>query len=364
MEPPVRVPAGAIPAPRSWPRSLDLAQLGFLPGLGWTSGLAQVWQPGEDGAARRLAAFVRAPMGAYGEGRDRPDRDGTSQLSPWLHFGELGPRQVWAAVKASAGGTGVFPPSRGAGVFLSEIGWREFAYHLLHHFPTTPHEPLRPAFRRFAWAEDPDGAGLRAWQQGATGYPIVDAGMRQLWRTGWMHNRVRMIAASFLVKDLRLPWGLGAAWFWDCLVDADLASNTLNWQWSAGCGADAAPYFRIFSPVRQGERFDPDGTYVRRWVPELARLPSEWIHCPWEAPPEVLAGAGVRLGGTYPRPVVEHTAARAAALTAFKALRAGVPEEGAKPDSAGERADARLRDAAVRLNRGRSPRASDIRPIA
>jgi deoxyribodipyrimidine photo-lyase len=240
-------------------------------------------------------------------------------LSPHLHFGEIGPRQVWAAVAARSRDSGVFPPSRGAQVFLKELGWREFAHHLLFHFPATPEEPLRGEFAAFPWRVD--AAGLRAWQRGRTGYPIVDAGLRQLWRTGWMHNRVRMIVASFLVKDLRIDWRRGAEWFWDTLVDADLGSNTLGWQWAAGCGADAAPYFRVFNPVLQGEKFDPDGAYVRRWVPELAALPAELIHRPWEAPAEVRAGAGVRLGEDYPAPIVDHGEARTAALAAWQAIR-------------------------------------------
>ena len=226
-------------------------------------------------------------------------------------------------MQALSRGSGVFPPSNGARVFLSEVGWREFAHHLLFHFPHTPELPLRPEFAAFPWAKDPGGLKLRAWQRGQTGYPIVDAGMRQLWHTGWMHNRVRMIAASFLVKHLRLAWTHGAAWFWDTLVDADLASNTLGWQWTAGCGADAAPYFRVFAPVLQGRKFDSDGDFVRRWVPELARLPAEHLHAPWEAPASVLAAAGVRLGkgGDYPRPIVDHATARNEALAAFKQLR-------------------------------------------
>ncbi len=232
-----------------------------------------------------------------------------------------GPRQIWAAVKARSRAAGVFPPGNGARVFLSEIGWREFAHHLLVHFPDTPEQPFRKEFVHFPWMPDPEGEKLRAWQRGRTGYPMVDAGLRQLWRTGWMHNRVRMVVASFLVKHLRLSWTKGAAWFWDTLVDADLANNTLGWQWSAGCGADAAPYFRIFAPVRQGMRFDPDGNYVRQWVPELERMPAGHIHSPWTAPAEVLRAAGVRLGVSYPQPIVDHADGRRAALQAWKAMR-------------------------------------------
>ena len=314
---------GPFAAPATWPQWGEIAELGLLPKLNWAAGFGPAWQPGEAGAAARLKKFAARAMENYAEARNRPDRDGTSMLSPWLHFGELSPRQVWAAVQAQSKGSGVFPPSNGARVFLSEIGWREFAHHLLFHFPQTPEQPLRAEFAKFPWADDPGGAKLRAWQRGRTGYPIVDAGMRQLWHTGWMHNRVRMVAASFLVKHLRLSWTHGAAWFWDTLVDADLANNTLGWQWSAGCGADAAPYFRVFAPVLQGVRFDGDGDYVRRWVPELAKLSAEHIHAPWEAPPAELARAGVELGKNYPRPMVNHAAARTAALAAFKQLRGG-----------------------------------------
>jgi deoxyribodipyrimidine photo-lyase len=204
-------------------------------------------------------------------------------------------------------------------IFLKELGWREFAYHLLHYFPETPENPLRKEFAAFPWQNNP--SQLQAWQVGLTGYPIVDAGMRQLWQTGWMHNRVRMIVASFLVKHLRHSWQQGAAWFWDTLVDADLASNTLGWQWTSGCGADAAPYFRIFNPVRQGTKFDESGAYVRRWVPELAEIPAEFIHQPWTAPKAVLSAAGIALGINYPRPVVDHGEARAAALAALESIR-------------------------------------------
>lgn len=325
---PVKFRETRLAAPARWPRSLALEELELRPAKPWDAGLAAAWTPGERAAAKRLAEFIADGMDDYAEQRDRPDVDGTSRLSPHLHFGEISPRQIWAAVRARAKDSGVFPPSRGASVFLAEVGWREFAHHLLYHFPRMPEEPLRAEFARFPWAEDPDGGRLRAWQRGRTGYPIVDAGLRQLWQTGWMHNRVRMIAASFLVKHLRRPWADGAAWFWDTLVDADLASNTLGWQWSAGCGADAAPYFRIFAPVLQGQKFDPDGTYVRRWVPELARVPATYVHAPWSAPADVLAAAGVRLGESYPRPIVDHATARAEALAAFKQLRAAGEESG------------------------------------
>ena len=320
---PIKMDTGALVAPAKWPRSLAVPELELLPRIPWDAGFAAVWAPGETAARARLREFAAGAMAEYGDGRDQPARDGTSRLSPHLHFGEVSPRQVWAAVRAAAKGSGVFPPSKGAGVFLSEVGWREFAHHLLFHFPQTPERPLREEFARFPWAPDPRAKKLRAWERGQTGYPIVDAGMRQLWQTGWMHNRVRMIVASFLVKHLRLPWTQGSGWFWDTLVDADLASNTLGWQWSAGCGADAAPYFRIFAPVLQGNKFDPAGDYVRRWVPELSRLPAESIHAPWEAPPHVLAAAGVKLGGNYPKPIVDHATARNAALAAFRELRAG-----------------------------------------
>jgi len=319
VEAPVRLPAGDLPAPAKWPASLPLAGLHLLPAIKWDAGLAAAWEPGEAAARKRLKKFTGGAMADYAERRDRPDTAGTAVLSPHLHFGEIGPRQVWAAVRAMSKDSGVFPANRGAQVFLSEVGWREFAYHLLYHFPRTPQEPLRKEFARFPWRKD--RGQLRAWQRGRTGYPVVDAGLRQLWATGWMHNRVRMIVASFLVKHLRLSWQEGAAWFWDTLVDADLASNTLGWQWTAGCGADAAPYFRIFNPILQGAKFDPEGNYVRRWVPELARMPAEFIHRPWEAPLHVLAEAGVGLGSDYPQPVVDHGEARAAALAALQSLR-------------------------------------------
>ena len=323
VAPPTALGRGALPAPASWPASLPIEELELLPRVRWDAAFSSEWQPGEAGAMKRLRRFVAGAMAEYADGRNALADDGTSRLSPHLHFGEIGPRQVWAAVRDAGLSSGLFPPNKGAAVFLSEIGWREFAYHLLFHFPQTAEFPLREEFARFPWAPDPGGKKLRAWQRGLTGYPIVDAAMRQLWQTGWMHNRARMIVASFLVKHLRISWRDGAAWFWDTLVDADLANNTLGWQWSAGCGADAAPYFRIFAPVLQGRKFDPDGAYVRRWVPELGRLPAKFIHAPWEAPVAELAAAGVALGDNYPQPIVDHARARAEALAAFRELRGG-----------------------------------------
>jgi deoxyribodipyrimidine photo-lyase len=305
-----------IPGPDKPPASDRLEDWSLLPTTpDWASGLRETWQPGEAGAATRLDRFLRDALARYDDLRNRPDLSGTSRLSPHLHWGEISPAAVWHA--ASAAGA-----ARGAAVetFLKELLWREFSHHLLWHRPEMPEEPLKPAFSAFPWRNDP--AALRAWQRGRTGYPIVDAGMRELWHTGWMHNRVRMITASFLVKHLLLPWQEGEAWFWDTLVDADLAANSASWQWVAGSGADAAPYFRIFNPVLQGEKFDPEGAYVRRWVPELARLPAAVIHRPWEASPLVLREAGVALGRTYPAPIVEHGAARARALAALAEISA------------------------------------------
>ena len=287
--------------------------------LNWTAGLRAAWRPGTAGANAELQRFLRDGLLAYSEGRNRPDLVGTSRLSPHLHFGEISPRQVWQAAKRFAESQSIPASAWRRWQFLTEIGWREFAHHLLFHFPHTPEQPLRAEFARFPWRENP--AWLRAWQRGQTGYPLVDAGMRELWSTGWMHNRVRMVVASFLVKNLLLPWQEGARWFWDTLVDADLANNTLGWQWTAGCGADAAPFFRVFNPVSQGEKFDPEGNYVRRWVPELARLPGAWIHQPWQAPTAALAASGVELGRTYPRPIVSHLISRELALEAYQAIR-------------------------------------------
>jgi deoxyribodipyrimidine photo-lyase len=308
-----------VPAPTVWPASVSLGDLALEPSIDWAGGLRAAWKPGVRGAAGKLRQFLNEGFTSYTTGRDRPDLAGTSRLSPHLHFGEISPRQVWHALRSRLVKSRSANADAAAQAYLRDLGWREFAHHLLLHFPRTVAEPLRPQFARFPWSRDT--RSLRAWQRGRTGYPIVDAGMRELWTTGWMHNRVRMIVASFLVKHLLIDWRAGAAWFWDTLVDADLANNTLGWQWVAGCGADAAPYFRIFNPVLQGRKFDPDGGYVRRWVPELAALPPEWIHAPWEAPQAVRGSASVRLGEHYPRPIVDHRFARDRALRALRSIR-------------------------------------------
>jgi len=308
-----------LPAPAHRPTSLPLAALELEPKLGWTAGLSDAWCPGSAGAHIQLQRFLHDGLLTYADGRDRPGVVGTSRLSPHLHFGEISPRQIWQAVKRFAESKAIPAADWRHWQFITELGWREFAHHMLYHFPHTPEQPLRPEFARFPWRQN--AAWLRAWQRGQTGYPLVDAGMRELWTTGWMHSRVRMVVASFLVKNLLLPWQEGARWFWDTLVDADLANNTLGWQWTAGCGADAAPFFRIFNPVSQGEKFDPEGNYIRRWVPELACLPSAWIHHPWQAPPAMLADAGVELGRTYPLPIVSHLVSRETALEAYQRIR-------------------------------------------
>jgi deoxyribodipyrimidine photo-lyase len=280
---PLRAPT-RLKAPGRWPRSEDLRAFRLMPKVDWYAGLVERWRPGEEGAHATLKRFLRAGLADYRHARELPAKRGTSGLSPHLHFGEIGPRQIWHALGASGR----------ASTFLSELIWREFAYHLLYHFPETPKAPLRPEFARFPWKKKI--RHLTAWQKGRTGLPMVDAGMRELWATGVMHNRVRMIVASFLAKNLLQPWQDGAKWFWDTLVDADLANNTMNWQWVAGSGADAAPYFRIFNPVTQGKRYDPDGAYVRRWVPEVADT-------------------------SYPAPIVDLAASREAALDAYAKMR-------------------------------------------
>ena len=313
-------PREPLPAPDSLDLSTGshgtpLDELALMPEINWYGGISAEWSPGESGAAARLDEFLASGLAHYDEGRNRPDQRYVSRLSPHLHFGEISPNQAWFAVNDRFTGKEL---SADADRFLSELGWREFSYNLLYNEPSLPTENLQRKFDRFPWREDEEA--LRRWQRGQTGYPIVDAGMRELWQTGYMHNRVRMIVGSFLVKNLMLHWLHGARWFWDTLVDADLASNSASWQWIGGCGADAAPYFRIFNPVTQGKKFDPEGLYVRRFVPELSAVPDKFLHNPWEAPAEVLNAAGVTLGDHYPRPLVDLKASRERALAAFKSL--------------------------------------------
>lgn len=306
------------------PSSLDLEELHLLPrSFDWTPSLAEAFTPGEAQALETLDAYLDGGLKSYKEMRDHPGHTpGTSKLSAHLRFGEISPRTIWHRTQdAMARDPGL---ARDGEWFLRELGWRDFSYHLLHHFPSLPTAPLRPAFEDFPWSQGPSKE-LTSWQKGLTGFPIVDAGMRQLWQTGWMHNRVRMIVASFLVKELLIHWREGEAWFWDTLVDADPASNTASWQWVAGCGADAAPYFRIFNPVLQGEKFDADGAYVTRFVPELAKLPKKYLHKPWEAPADVLEDARLKLGQDYPVPIVDRKQARARALEAFQSIKTEKP---------------------------------------
>ena len=275
----------------------------------WSAGFSETWKPGDENAVHLLHQFLDDGLMDYAEGRDRPDRPFTSRLSAHLHFGEISPHQIWHATRsamAKAGGA----LDRSGEKFLKEVLWREFSYHLLYHWPHFPDQPFKPEYSDFPWATNPQA--LKKWQKGQTGYPIVDAGMRELWHTGIMHNRVRMITASFLIKDLLIPWQTGEHWFWDTLVDADIGANSASWQWVAGCGADASPYYRIFNPVLQGQKFDPEGVYVKKWVPELKDVPTEFIHCPWEmpVPPK-----------SYAKRIVDHAMARHRALEAFKKIK-------------------------------------------
>jgi deoxyribodipyrimidine photo-lyase len=313
---PLPAPA-SVTSSTSMIKSMLIDELELLPSINWYSGFEQRWIPGEQAALQQLQHFIHKPVDNYSEQRDRPAILGTSSLSPHLHFGEISPRQiVTATLMAELSGAA----RQSADVFIKEVGWREFAYHLLYHFPHTTEQPLDARFNYFPWQENKKL--LKAWQRGNTGVPLVDAGMRELWHMGWMHNRVRMIVASFLTKNLRMHWLHGARWFWDTLVDADLASNTLGWQWTAGCGADAAPYFRVFNPVLQSERFDPDATYIRKWVPEIAALSNKWIVSPWTAPEAELTRAGITLGKQYPLPVVDLASSREAALEAYSTIKA------------------------------------------
>lgn len=319
-EPAIPEPAPAdlrIVAPESAERcgTAAVKALQLLPAIRWDHKLERHWSHGEENAARTLQRFLDDGLGRYRDGRDLPAQPYTSRLSAALHFGELSPRQAWHAAAAEAATRGL---ERDCDSFHSELGWREFSHYQLWHWPDLPRKNLQSKFDQFPWQDRP--AFRRAWQQGRTGIPMVDAGMRELWETGYMHNRVRMITASFLTKNLMQHWRHGEEWFRDTLVDADLANNCAGWQWVAGCGLDAAPYFRIFNPVTQGKRFDREGEYIRRFVPELASLPHRHLHAPWEAPAAVLAEAGIRLGEEYPEPIVDLKESRKAALEAFQSI--------------------------------------------
>jgi deoxyribodipyrimidine photo-lyase len=292
--------------------------LALMPQAPWYGGLEDAWRPGETAAWQRLRHFCAALLDNYPHTRNQPGIDGVSRLSPHLHFGEISPRQIWHTLAQRVTGNPLgYPPAE---TFLRELGWREFAHYVLFYWPETPEQPMQTRFANYPWRRDYDEL-LAAWQQGRTGYPLVDAGMRELWHTGWMHNRVRMLVASWLVKNCRIPWQEGERWFWDTLVDADLANNALGWQWTAGCGTDAAPYFRIFNPVRQSEQFDPDGTYIRRWVPELSALPKRWLHQPWELPRAEQHELGFTPGRNYPEPTVDFARSRAEALAGFAQIK-------------------------------------------
>ena len=312
-------PRGPMPAPRVLPPPYPVLKSDALDSWqleprmpDWAGGLRDAWQPGEAGAQAALADFVQTRLRDYTTARDRVDDLGSSQLSPHLRFGELSPSQIWHAVNNAK-------PRSGADKFLSELAWRDFSYHQLTEFPDMATRNLRDGFDAFPWRDDPQA--LRAWQRGETGYPIIDAAMRELWITGWMPNRLRMVTASFLVKHLLIDWRRGEQWFWNTLIDADPANNAINWQWVAGSGIDSTPYFRIFNPILQAQKIDPNGDYVRRWLPELAPLPAKHIHTPWELSPIELGGLGVTLGRNYPEPIVDHAQARQRALAALRSMR-------------------------------------------
>jgi deoxyribodipyrimidine photo-lyase len=306
-------------SPNSLPSSLALDDLHLLSKHDWTAGLAGAWRPGEEGAHEQLELFLEDALAEYASLRDFPAESGVSRLSPHLHFGEISPATILVEVQNRCENKRDGTLAFSAQSFIRQLYWREFANYLLHYFPHLETDPMRHEFLSFPWRDSADS--LQHWRRGETGYPIVDAGMRELWHTGWMHNRVRMITASFLTKHLLIPWQRGAEWFRNTLVDADMANNTLGWQWVSGCGPDAAPYFRIFNPVLQGQKFDPNGRYVKRWIPELAALEPRYIHAPWAAPREALRHGNIRLGKEYPLPLIEHATARQRALEAFASIR-------------------------------------------
>ena len=280
----------------------------------WYSKFENLWTPGEDSAYLKFNKFLENGLNGYRNGRNFPEKENVSQLSPHLHFGEISPNQIWYELDEKFNNY----PEKDINHFKSELGWREFSYYLNFHFPDLNNKNLQTKFDAFPWEND--SKLLNAWKKGVTGYPIVDAGMRELWQTGYMHNRVRMIVGSFLVKNLLIDWKKGERWFWDCLIDADLASNSASWQWVAGTGADAAPYFRIFNPILQGSKFDPNGNYTRKFIPELNKVPVKYLFNPWDAPKDLLLEAGVILGVNYPKPIVDIKDSRNKALESFSML--------------------------------------------
>ena len=310
-----RLPAGKVDLSNLYSEDLSsdsITDLNLLPTIKWYESFEEEWNPGEIGAEQNLNSFLDSGLLNYKEGRNFPSQEFVSRLSPHLHFGEISPNEVWYRAKTKEGISGI---EKSLAHFHSELGWREFSYYLLYHFPDLPNKNFQEKFDIFPWQENEEFLAL--WQKGNTGYPIVDAGMRELWQTGYMHNRLRMIVGSFLVKNLLIDWRFGERWFWDCLVDADLASNSASWQWVAGSGADAAPYFRIFNPITQGLKFDPEGEYTKKYVPELRDLPNKYLFSPWEAPENILADAGIELGKNYPKPMVDLKLSRETALEAF-----------------------------------------------
>jgi len=316
-------PALSVPVLRHYEGSMNtmcINDLDLLPKVPWDKKFYDIWTVGERGAQDALVLFLDERMNDYKDGRNYPaqKRETTSRLSPHLHFGEISPYQIWHAILDHLKAHDL-PYDDNAKTFHNEILWREFSYNLLYNKPDFPTEPMNQKFKDFKW--DKSDKNLKAWQGGQTGYPIIDAGMRQLWQTGWMHNRVRMIVGSFLIKDLHIHWIEGEKWFWDTLVDADLASNSASWQWVAGCGADAAPFFRIFNPMTQSQKFDKDGAYIRAFVPELKDMPDKYIHAPWQAPQGVLEMAGVKLGQDYPFPLVDHAKMRKLALDKYSEIK-------------------------------------------
>jgi deoxyribodipyrimidine photo-lyase len=318
-----KLPRDPLPAPskinliKDNKIAVKVEDLQLLPKIKWYLGLESYWMVGEEGAQERFKHFLNNGLSNYKEGRDFPSQENVSHLSPHLHFGEISPHQLWFTVQMQSLKSNVL--SKDIDLFLTELGWREFSYYLLYHFPQLPKSNFKPNFNNFAWEDNKED--LQAWQKGLTGYPIIDAGMRQMWQIGYMHNRVRMIVSSFLVKNLLLHWKNGEKWFWDCLVDADLANNSASWQWIAGTGADSAPYFRIFNPITQAKKFDPEGKYIKEFVLELRNLPLPYLFKPWEAPPLVLQNAGVVLGKNYPRPIIDLNFSRQRALATFSALK-------------------------------------------